>query len=675
MNAVLKKRLHHFEARSTWSDLAASLQPLRSTPEEIKSLAARSKVTPPIIIVGAGPAAQECARQMSTMMSDDWILVINGEQYLPYHRAQLSSVLATGSEIDALFAHNFSERIHFLHGVNINALDPQQKMIATDEGIQFHYRKLVLATGSCSRRPPLQGLIGPRVFDFRQLSDLEKIASFSPRRVAVLGGGLLGIEAARALKTFSEQVTVFEYYPHLLPRQMDLESGKRLADHLIALGIEVHVNARLITAESNGMHISLSDESDATWNFEAVVCATGISANMELAQQAQLQCNRGIVVDDNQHTSDPDIYAIGECSERNGQVAGNLSTSLEHARRAASAIFEKPPAPQGFAEVFQLKIGSCVAVAIGNARPADSAAITFTPNSDSYYRVIVDEQRIVGAILIGDAKLDFSPFTAAVEQRLEWTDAVEKSFLQTGQLPRIDLLSADTVTCFCTGVTFGQLCQLRDSGLSHESIIAQTGASQHCGSCAQRVARITSGTGLVLQKTPQPKGLWTATLLSVLLIGAACSALVMPFASSWQSPWRAIDELWRNNLLRQLSGYGLLSLIALAFWPAWKRRSQREGKRRQTMSLLSWHMIIGCAVLIGFVAHTGARLGHGLNSSLSLVFVTTILLGAVSSVAWRQAAHGARQRAVAQRIRSLHWVSLFPIPALLVIHIIKSYYF
>ena len=675
MNVALKHRIKYFATHSSWRHLAVSLQRLRTQPEELQAVSDRCKLNPPIIIIGAGPAAQECARQMAAMSGDDWLLVINGEDYLPYHRAQLSSVLASGSEVETLVASNFSEQIHMLHGVNIEAVDAQEKTIGTGNAIQFKYRKLVFATGSRSRRPSLQGLTGPRVFDFRQLQDLEQIAALAPRRVAVLGGGLLGIEAARALQKFCEQVTVFEYYPHLLPRQMDLGSGKRLAAHLLTLGIQVQVNARLVTADSSGSQIRLSDETRNAWNVDAVVCATGISANIELAQQAGLDCHRGILVDDNQHTSSTDIYAIGECCERDGQVAGNLSTSLDHARRAAAAIFEKPLPQQGFAEVFQLKIGSCVAVAIGKARPSDTSAIAYAPNAHSYYRVIVEEQRVVGAILIGDARLDFSPFTAAVEQRIAWTELVEKCFLQTGKLPRIDLHSADTVTCFCTGVTFGQLCKLRDAGLSHDSIVAQTGASQHCGSCTQRVAHITAGTGEVLQKASTPTGLWTATLLSLVLVAAACTALVIPMADSWQSPWRTLDSLWRNNLIRQISGYSLLSLIALAFWPAWQRRAQRERKRRQSMSLLSWHMIVGCVVLAGYVVHTGARLGHGLNSNLSLVFMMTIALGAVSSVAWRQAAHGDRQRAIAQRIRSLHWASLLPIPALLIVHIIKSYYF
>lgn len=675
MNAVVKPITDTNVIVNSWNGLAASLEELRGSSVDVRSLSKRSALVPPIVIVGAGPAAQECAHRIGEKMSgNDWLLMLNGEQYLPYHRAQLSAVLASRHRIDSLLAPGFPTTVKLVHDVNIAVVDAQGKKIFTDSAVEFHYKKLVLATGSRSRRPPIAGLSGSRVFDFRQLQDLEKIAALAPSNVAVLGGGLLGIEAARALRRFCNKVTVFERFPHLLPRQMDLGAGERLTRHLQARGIQVEVNARLVSAQPGGGQVMLIDEGQVIHSFDAVVCATGIEANTELAAQAQLKVNNGIVVDDQQRTSDPDIYAIGECSERDGQVAGNLSAVLEHARRAAHAILDQSLPQQKMADVFQLKMGSCVAVAIGNVQLRDSAPMVFVPNERSYYRVIVDHQRVVGAILVGDAGFDFSPFTAAVEHGLLFSEEVEKEFLKTGQLPCADSPSPETVICFCTGVNYGQLCELRNANLNHAEITAKTGASLHCGSCAQRVACITSG-DQASSHVVKPKGMWTAIALSLLLIAAMIAAVAIPFAQSWQSRWRLIDVLWRDNTIRQITGYTFFTLMLLAFVPAWRRRSQRETKRQQSLSFMSWHLILMCAVIVAFVFHTGARMGYGLNASLSWIFVATLMLGGVASVAWRQASRSPQHRTASSYLRAAHWALLFPLPVMLVFHVVKIYYF
>lgn len=674
MNAVLKPLILTETLEHAWNKLSSSLNGLRTSSSDLRTLAQRSVQVPPIIVVGAGPAAQECARQLSVGMSpDEWVLLINGEQHLPYHRAQLSSVLAAGRSPDALLAHGFSPNVTLVHGVHVAVIEPQHKLIFTDGGIELHYRKLVLATGALSRRPVIPGLQGSRVFDFRQLQDVEKIAALAPQRIAVLGGGLLGIEAARALKTFCSEVTILVRGSHLLSRQVDEGAGECLAWHLRSMGIRLLIGTHVAAVDTNFGQVVLHDERESSYSFDAIICATGISPNIELAARAQLHYHLGIEVNDQHQTSDPDIYAIGECSERSNKTAGNLSATLADARRATASILEKPFVFPSHAEVFQLKTGSCSVITIGNVAE-DGKQLVFAPNHGSYSRVFVQEQQVVGAILVGDVGLDFSSFTDAVERHLPWSDTIEKRFLKTGQLPHSATIPPDTVICFCTGTSYGKLTELRDAKLDHAEITTRTGASLHCGSCAQRVACITSGVQSV-GRVSKPKGLWAAIALSVVLITVLVTAASVPIADSWQSRWRLVDVLWRDNVIRQITGYVFLMLMLLAFVPAWKRRSQREEKKPQSMSLMSWHLISACIVMAGFVVHTGARMGHGLNASLGLIFVSTLMLGGVASIAWRQASGGARHRAISKYVRAAHWALLFPLPAMLVFHVIKVYYF
>ncbi len=673
MSAVLAPA--KVESCSDWLDLFNALQPLHTHISDTQAIAERSARMPPIVIVGAGPAAQECARQLAlTLSDDDWILIINGEHYLPYNRAQMSTVLATHVSLRQLLARDFSRQIQFLHGVDVVSIDRKKHCVYDANQQHFHYKKLIIATGSTPRRPPLNGLDGERVFDFRRLQDIEKIAALQPQCVAVLGGGLLGIEAARALRPYCERVIIFERYPHLLPRHMDVGAGARLAEHLMEQGIEVRVEARLIAANTSHSQITLHDESGQAFVADVVICAAGICANMALAQRAGLPCQTGIVVDDFQRSNDPDIYAIGECCERNGHTAHNLGVSLEHARRAARAIAQQSLPLMPATEVFQLKVDSCVAVAIGEHRPQDGRLIVYAPDNMTYFRLLIANDQIVGAILFGPANIDFSTFITAVEQRLEWTPIHEQCFVKTGRLPLVTSLNDDTVICFCTGITVGQLRELKQHGFSHNSIVIQTGASQHCGSCTQRVAAITSS-ATASTASHLPTAFWPAIMLAAIMTIATVGAITLPFAESWGSTWRFIDALWRDDLFKQISGYSVLGLLLAATWSAWRRRAQRLHQKRQLLSLLSWHLIAVFTAIVLLILHTGFRSGYGLNAWLSTLLLITLMLGALSSLTWMLTAKGQSQRQIASVIRTAHWVLLFPLPVLLLFHVIKAYYF
>jgi len=659
-----------------WSHLAVSIAALRDEVVDARVWSERSAKRPPIIIVGAGPAAQECARQLTGELdADDWVLMINGELYNPYHRAQLSTVLSTGCGADELLANEFATNVMVLSGVSVTEIEPEKKKVLTADGVKFSYRKLVLATGSLSRRPIIPGLFGARIVDFRNLSDVEMITALAPRRVAVLGGGLLGIEAARALRRYCDEVVIFIRSSHVLSRQVDRGAGERIAAYLLEAGIEVKADTHLDSAESNDHQVTLMDQHGRPYLFDVVICATGIDPNIGLAAHAHLQYHLGIEVNEAQQTSEPDIYAIGECSEHHGKIAGNLSVSLEQARRAAASILHKPAPNINHIDVFQLKMDGCVVAAIGCVNDVENEDLkVFRPDKRFYFRVFIKDQRVVGAIVVASNVFDFSAFTDAVERQLPWTDTIEKRFLKTGQLPHHSNVLPDTVMCFCTGTTYGKLCELRDAGLGHDAIIAETGASQHCGSCAQRIAVVTMGESRVTGRT-EVNGLWISVVMSLLLLVALVVGMAIPFSARWQSSWRLVDTLWRNEVVRQVTGYSLLSLLLLAFIPAWKRRAQREQRKPQSRSLISWHVLAVTSVMIVFTLHTGVRIGHGANAQLGIMFATTLLLGGAAALTWRSASRSTSHRRVAENIRALHWALLFPLPIVLVFHLVQVYYF
>ena len=649
----------------TLADELKTLQPDAALPDITEAAA--------VVVVGAGPSAQALVRLLARQAPTVDVLMLNGEHFVPYNRAQISSTMADGRPLQRLVAYppaaaDLAPKV--LHGARAVAIDRAACRVQLEDGRIIQYDKLVLATGARSRRvPPLDG-DRLRVRDFRSLHDLQSLTELMPRHVVVVGGGLLGIEAARAVQSRCEQVTVLERFPHLLPRQLDQEAANRVTELLREQGITVVCGRQIVALDEQERTLTLTLDDSSALHADLLISATGVEPDISLAVAAGLAVARGVLVDERFRTSDEHIYAIGECCEQAGETVASLAPCLTHAEQLAAVLADRTVPPAAATSVFQLKLAQRTIVSIGNTRAVDQVAHCYSGPERCYRRLFLMEQCVVGAVLYDRADTDISAFTAAVaERRLLSTEALQQ-FHHSGQLPLTALAADAQIICFCANVSRGQLLALQQQGLTRARIIASTGASQHCGSCVGRLEQVLGGKASSYNTRMTEIALATVFLLcAVLVIGWQT-----PLAASWTSWYRQIDWLWREPMVRQLTGYCLLTVALLSFvWGYWRRHQRLQQRAQQAR--LGTHSLTASVALLLWLLHTGGRVGHGLNRWLLLALVLVAVTGALAGAAWLRAAQSPWQRRAATGLRVVHWFALLPVPALLLFHILKTYYF
>jgi nitrite reductase (NADH) large subunit len=367
-----------------------------------------------LVVVGNGMAGMRTVEALLTHAPDRWaITVIGAEPHPNYNRILLSAVLAGEKTLDDIVVNPrdwYDARgIRLIAGDPARALDRAARTVHLSSGEAVGYDTLLLATGSKPLAPPIPGLGIAGVRAFRDIADVEAMmaAAREHRRAVVIGGGLLGLEAAWGLKRRGMDVTVVHLMPTLMERQLDAAAAALLRRDLEARGIAVVTNAQTeeILGDAHADGVLLAD--GRTIKADLVVLAIGIRPNVELARTADLAVNRGILVGDDMRTSDPAIFAVGECIEHNGQVFGLVAPIWEQAAVCGArlagdddAVYQPPP-------VFtSLKITGIDMFSAGALAAADEADDEITLNDaarGTYRKVIVRDDRVVGAVLYGDA--------------------------------------------------------------------------------------------------------------------------------------------------------------------------------------------------------------------------------------------------------------------------------
>ncbi len=294
---------------------------------------------PQLVVVGNGMAGMRAVEELLSQAPDRYdITVIGAEAHTNYNRILLSSVLAGDKTLDDIVLNPPSwygeHGIRLIAGNRAAAIDRARRSVTLADGNAVPYDKLLLATGSKPLAPPIPGIGLPNVRAFRDIADVEAMigAARTARRAVVIGGGLLGLEAAWGLKRRGMAVALVHLMPTLMERQLDVAAGALLHRDLDARGIDFFMNGQ--TEEILGIDradgVLLADGRKIAADF--VVLATGIRPNVDLARGAGLDVNRGILVGDDMATSDPDIYAVGECIEHNGQVFGLVAPIWDQAK-------------------------------------------------------------------------------------------------------------------------------------------------------------------------------------------------------------------------------------------------------------------------------------------------------------------------------------------------------
>lgn len=363
--------------------------------------------SPLTVIVGAGPSGLRCAEHLAS--AGHAVCVIGAEPGQPYNRVALSQYLAGDQEEPDLITHD-AERLHtlkisFRPNTIIQEIDTATQRLTASNGVTIDYGSLVLATGSRAFRLPLPGADLPGVLMYRTLDEVRTMLQVAKGggHAIVIGGGLLGLEAAVGLSKRGMSVTILHGVDRLMERQLDHAAAALLATRLQWQGIAVELAAAsvAITGTDRATGIQLKDGRHLA--AELIVMAVGIRPEAELARSAGLMVERGIVVNDLMRTSNPNIYAIGECAQHKGQCCGLVAPAFAQAAVAASNIAGTYATYAPLADATTLKVAGAGVWSAGDIAATDVEALVYDdPDAGEYRKFLLRDERLVAALLYGE---------------------------------------------------------------------------------------------------------------------------------------------------------------------------------------------------------------------------------------------------------------------------------
>lgn len=368
-----------------------------------------------LLLVGNGLAGMRCLEDLLDMAPDRYdITVIGEEPWGNYNRIMLSPVLSGDKSIDEIMLHSHAwyqdKGIRFIAGDAAVRIDRPRKQVYTQSGEVVAYDRLILATGSTPFIPPIPGADLNGVISFRDIHDVNTMLDYSKNKknAVVIGGGLLGLEAAYGLKQRGMKVTVLHLLDRIMDRQLDAKASQMLKTAIEAKGIEILTEANTAELIGTDGHVSQLRLADGTvLDADLVVFAVGIRPNMALAQSAGLRCNRGVLVNDTMQSFDPSIYAVGECIEHRGQTFGLVEPlwgqafiCASHLAEHGSLTFKAPTVPT------QLKVSGCDVFSAGDFAPKDDFEDIMMNDEKRqiYKRIIIQKDKVIGAVLFGDTE-------------------------------------------------------------------------------------------------------------------------------------------------------------------------------------------------------------------------------------------------------------------------------
>ena len=360
-----------------------------------------------VLVVGAGPAGTRCALRTAARLSGTEVVLAGAEPFLPYDRVALSKHLVGDMREEELVTHSLAELrtagVCYRPGTRIERLDLAARTAVTAGGERIAYDRCVLATGSRSFRLPMPGAGLPGVIPWRDLAESRQMlqAAREGGPAVVIGGGLLGLEAAVGLVARGMTVTVLHAVGWPMERQLDYDAGTLLADRLRARGLVIHMPAATVAIEGTERAEAVLLKSGERLPARLVVMCVGVRPNVDLAKASGLEVARGVVVDAAMRTGDPHVLAIGECAEVEGRLIGLVSPALEQAEVAASTVAGQAGAWIPRADSAALKVSGTQVWSGGEVAPGDAEAVTFRAG-ESYRRLWWRDGRLVGAVLYGD---------------------------------------------------------------------------------------------------------------------------------------------------------------------------------------------------------------------------------------------------------------------------------
>ena len=645
----------------------------------------------PVIVIGTGPVGIHVAQAILRRNPDCALTLFGDEPWTPYNRVQLSSLLAGEVSWGALqnqLRTDMTSRVLQHHNCAVVSIDRKRREVLDREGRVHPYRTLILAVGSRPHIPSIPGISQEGVFRFRDMSDMQALAARNARsrRAVVLGGGLLGLEAARGLSRAGTEVTVIEHAPQIMAAQLDAAASAILKEQLRALGIRVITGDSVVKVQGDGRLSGIRLRLGGVLECDTLVVATGIRPNIDLARNCGLRVNRGVVIDDVCATSDPAIYAVGECAEHRGQIYGLVGPGLEQAAVLAHHLNGETARYTGSLTATRLKVVKRTVFSMGviaeSEDPSWLRARIYQDSKNGVYRKLVLRRgRLVGGIALGDWD-ELSRVQEAIKSRrvlLPWQlwRFTKQGYLWPASAQQgVQDWPTSAVVCNCTGVTRGQLTAAIGQGnISVEKLMNCTGASSVCGSCRPLLAELTGAQAIPADTT----GLHAIAITSLLALPLLL-AMTLPAdflrTDSVQTLLYQLSSIWRDGFWKQVTGFTLLGLGLFGLSMSVRKRMRSvEWGRYGVWRFV--HVLLGALALIALLLHTGLEFGTGLNGWLLTDYLALALAGSFAALATNYAASG-MNRSARQMQRWANRAHLFigwPLPALLGFHVLSVYYF
>lgn len=455
-----------------------------------------------LIVIGNGMVGHQFLTTLvNSPCRDEFdIVTFCEEPHLAYDRVHLSEYFSgkTAADLslveDGFFDHN-NITVHI--GDKVVAIDRDQKLVTSEKGVQIAYDKIVMATGSYPFVPPVPGHDREQCLVYRTIEDLEDITAAAKNATvgAVVGGGLLGLEAAKALKDLGLETHVVEFAPRLMAVQLDEAGGEMLRQKIVDLGVQVHTskNTKNI-GDGDTLKHKMSFADGEELETDIVLFSAGIRPRDDLAASCGLELGPrgGIVVDNQCRTSDPEIFAIGECALWNGRIFGLVAPGYTMARTVVGVLKGDRAEFTGADMSTKLKLMGVDVASIGDAQARTPGAMVYTYQNGSeeiYKRLVVsaDKKLLLGAVLVGDAS-GYGTLLQYCLNAIELPENPDSLILPSRSDESVglgvDAMPVSAQVCSCHDVSKGQICEAIEQG--HTTVPAlksETKAATGCGGC------------------------------------------------------------------------------------------------------------------------------------------------------------------------------------------------
>lgn len=460
-----------------------------------------------LVVIGAGMASGRVLEHLTDAAPDAYdITLFNAEPRGNYNRIMLSPVLSGDKTYAEIVIHDdawYAARgVNCRFGEHVTAIDRAARTVTGQNGT-VAYDKLLIATGSAPFVIPVQGRDLPGVITYRDLDDTEAMIAAADKggRAVVIGGGLLGLEAAAGLAERGMDVTVIHLMGHLMERQLDEAAGYMLRKDLEARGITILTRASTAAILGTDRVEGVLLEDNTRLDADLVVMAVGIRPETRLANAAGLEVGRGIAVNAQMQTlTNPDIYAVGECVEFEGHLFGLVAPLYDQARVVADSLLGRPNAFAVKDVATKLKVTGCDLFSAGDFRdgPGREDIIYRDPARGIYKRLVIEGNRLVGCVMYGDTA-DGSWFFGLIKDETEIDDMRETLIFgpayqrgsQSDPLSAVAALPPEAEICGCNGVCKGTIVTAIAGGATDLGAVrAKTKASASCGTCTGLVEQL-----------------------------------------------------------------------------------------------------------------------------------------------------------------------------------------